>query len=198
MGGTGGQFLCHFIVSAKRNIKDRIVNLSEYGNAHFYNLSDIQSHGKLGIRSSDLDKINYILSTKPNIGAAAPYYIGSHILDIELINNTFEKSIRITYEPDDIDQINVIIFGKNHKRPNKVLSNAMNLRLLKEHIEQFSKKEKMTNILFVSWKELFSENIDDLIQKISTFTEIDSDNFSKESIIYWREKTQYCIDTFNV
>ena len=33
IGGTGGNFLCHFIVSAKRNIKN-IIELSEHGNAH--------------------------------------------------------------------------------------------------------------------------------------------------------------------
>jgi hypothetical protein len=54
----------------------------------------------------------------------------------------------------------------------------------------------MPNVLFVSWKELLNGNINDLISKISMFTNINKDKFSTESLIYWRDKTQYCIDKF--
>jgi len=195
MGGTGGQFLCHFIVSAKRNIKDVLVNLSEYGNAHRNNLSDISSSGKFGILSSDVDKINYMLLKKPNFDAAPPYYTAAHLVNMDLVNTNFKKSIRIIYDSDDIGQLVTVFFGKcEGKRSfDKYL-----LKLFTSHLDQFSNKEDMPNVLFISWKELFNGNIDTLIQNISTFTNINSDNFSKESINYWRTKTQYCIDTFSV
>jgi hypothetical protein len=45
---------------------------------------------------------------------------------------------------------------------------------------------------------LLNGNINDLISKISMFTNINKDKFSTESLIYWRDKTQYCIDTFSI
>jgi hypothetical protein len=54
----------------------------------------------------------------------------------------------------------------------------------------------MPNVLFISWKELFKLDMDELIAKISKFTSINAENFSKDSIVHWREKTQYCLDTF--
>ena len=120
MGGTGGMFLSYFIVSAKRNTKDEIVNLSEYGNAHNQNYVDIPPEG-FGINIPDIDKINYIFSRKPNIDAILPYYTGWHIVDIDLINNTFKKSIRITYDLDDIEQINTVMYGKSTRIQIKLL-----------------------------------------------------------------------------
>jgi len=201
MAGTGGNFLCHFIISAKRNIKT-VIKLSEHGNAHQHNLRDISGH-PAGIPDPDIEKINFILSGLLRDTAEKPYYTPSHITDINLINDNFKRSIRITYDLDDISEIATVFYGKfvvdtydpiKHnfmkQTPRTIKHGAISWK------SKFTKIENMPNVLFISWKELFKGNVEELISKISIFTEIDTNNFSRESLIHWRNKTQYCIDKF--
>ena len=200
MGGTGGNFLCHFIVSAKRNVQD-IIELSKYGNAHDHGLKDIDGP-PYGIAMPDHIKIDYILNNLNLTKVEKPYYTSAHLVDIDLINSTFKKSIRITYDLDDISDISAAFYGKSRidvRKTKLSIKHPANLEvtlLQSKFNEKFKKIENMPNVLFVSWKELFKENIDDLITKLSTFTSISYVNFSVESLIQWRTKTQYCLDTF--
>ena len=200
MGGTGGNFLCHFIVSAKRNVQD-IIELSKYGNAHDHGLKDIDGP-PYGVTMPDHVKINYILNNANLVKVEKPYYTSAHLVDIDLINSTFKKSIRITYDLDDISDISAAFYGKSRidvRKTKLSIKHPANLEvtlLQSKFNEKFKKNENMPNVLFVSWKELFKENIDDLITKLSTFTSISYVNFSVESLIQWRTKTQYCLDTF--
>ena len=195
IGGTGGNFLCHFIVSAKRNNKD-IIKLSEHGNAHLFSAKDIIGPVQ-GLLTPDLDKIKYIFSQLPLSGLEKPYYTAAHLANISTINSYFVRSIRITYDIDDILNIAKVFYGKfiidgeRHKKSIKNIS--------AEHyhwLEEFSFKENMTNVLFISWKELLYGNVIDLISKISIFTNIDKDRFLAESLTHWRNKTQMCIEKF--
>ena len=200
MSGTGGNFLCHFIVSAKRNIQD-IIELSKYGNSHDHGSKDIAGP-PYGITMPDHVKIDFILNNEKSVKVEKPYYTNAHIVDVELINSAFKKSIRITYDPDDISDISAAYYGKfrvDVRKTKLSINHPANLEvtlLQSKFNEKFKKNENMPNVLFVSWKELFKENIDDLITKLSIFTDINAENFSKESLIHWRNKTQYCIDTF--
>ena len=199
MGGTGGNFLCHFIVSAKRNIKN-VISLSEHGNAHEFSLKDLDTFSK-GINWSDKDKIDFLLSQAPDATIKKPYYVSCHIKDINLINNIFKNSIRIVYDPDDLEEITSVFYGKwavdDVQKTRPIYSKEFYLRDIRKHQSKFNKVEEMNNILFISWKEYFKGNIDDFIKKLSTFTNIDVKNFSKESLIHWRSKTQDCIDKFS-
>ena len=195
LGGTGGNFLCHFIASAKRNIKD-IVKLSEHGNVHTFCIKDINCPVQ-GLSTPDLVKIEYIFSQLPYIGSVKPYYTSAHLIDINTINSYFSRSVRIIYEIDDITDIATVFYGKFIVDEGKTKKSIKNISAEPYRwINKFSFKENMPNVLFVSWKELLNGNIKDLIDKISIFTNIDKDKFSTESIIQWRNKTQYCIDTF--
>ena len=194
MGGTGGNFLCHFIVSAKRNIQT-IIELSEHGNAHENSIKDIPG-STLGVRQGNKTKsyeksLNHLISQKP-------YYTTGHITDLSMINAYFKKSIRITYEYNDMKEIATIFYGKFYHDCGKPFEpKILYKNRLVMILSEFTKLENMPNILFISWKELFKGNIEELITKISTFTDINPDNFSRESLIHWRTKTQYCIDTFS-
>ena len=195
IGGTGGNFLCHFIASAKRNSKD-IVKLSEHGNVHTFCIKDINCPVQ-GLSTPDLVKIEYIFSQLPYTGSIKPYYTSAHLIDINTINYYFSRSIRITYEVDDIPDIATVFYGKFIVDEGKTKKSIKNILAEPyQWINKFSFKENMPNILFVSWKELLNGNINDLISKISMFTNINKDKFSTESLIYWRNKTQYCIDKF--
>lgn len=196
MGGTGGNFLCHFIVSAKRNIHD-IIELSTHGNSHDNSLKDILVLGR-GIPSPDDEKLSYVFSQQP-INFEKPWYTALHILSIDTINDNFKRSIRITYDLDDINDVTLAFYGKWYVDGGKLIRKYC-LTSIKYTFVYYSSKfvkiKNMPNVLFISWKELFKGNIDDLITKLSIFTDIDAENFSKESLIHWRNKTQYCIDTF--
>ena len=197
IGGTGGNFLCHFIASAKRNIKD-IVKLSEHGNVHTFCIKDINCPVQ-GLSTPDLVKIEYIFSQLPYIGSVKPYYTSAHLIDINTINSYFSRSVRIIYEIDDVTDIATVFYGKFIVDEGKTKKSIKNISAEPYRwINKFSFKENMPNVLFVSWKELLNGNINDLIDKISIFTNIDKDKFSTESLIYWRDKTQYCIDTFSI
>jgi hypothetical protein len=200
MGGTGGVFLCHLIVSAKRNIQD-IIELSEHGNAHTNCLTDIVGPMH-GVRKPDIIKINYLIDQVQQVkNIEKPYYTFAHLTDLNLINLYFKKSIRITYEHDDINEIVNVFYGKYYydwikKVESKELYKNLYKNGLNFYLNKFTEVENVPNILFISWKEYLRGNIDDLIYKLSTFTDIHVGNFSKESLIHWRNKTQYCIDTF--
>jgi len=198
IGGTGGNFLCHFIVSAKRNIKN-IIELSEHGNAHKNCLKDV-SGLNFGVSYPDHKKIDSILSSTLIYDMAKkPYYTSSHIDDINLININFKRSIRIIYELDDVQEISTVFYGKFYidesNTPFKSHNKFNKLNLIRWQ-SKFNYIENMPNVLFISWKELFKGNIKELITKLSIFTEIDINNFSRESLMHWRDKTQYCIDKF--
>jgi hypothetical protein len=221
MGGTGGNFLCHFIVSAKRNVKT-VIKFSEHGNAHQGNLKDI-SGPPVGPKVSDQYKINFILSQLDEINQKGipgmpvvkkPYYTSSHITDLNLINSHFKKSIRIIYDNDDHAELSSVFYGKwfvdqrNQWEIDGEVNRLKQITIVPDQKKGFEvtyikfsplfcNRENMPNVLFISWKELFKGNIEELITKISTFTDINPDNFSRESLIHWRTKTQYCIDTFS-
>jgi hypothetical protein len=209
MGGTGGRFLCHFIVSAKQKNKE-ILKLSTHGNAHEYGLRDI-SPTPYKVTVADIDKINFILNQTPIDGSIKPYYTASHMWDLKLATSYFKKIIKITYKLENTVELSKIMFGKWHvdtTTKNQYLSSIQSKlttpllkpkfleNQLKLYVNKF-KEEDISNVLFISWEELFKGNINDLLTKLSTFTNIDINNFSKESILHWRIRTQYCIDTFN-
>ena len=109
MGGTGGNFLCHFIVSAKINVNHKI-SFSDHGNVHIFGMRDLETL-PTGIFDNDQEKLDYLFLHLPQEQPAfghqliKPYNVALHLLDIDLINSNFKKSIRITYESDDINDI---------------------------------------------------------------------------------------------
>jgi len=197
MGGTGGYFLCHLIVSAKRNIKN-VLNLSEHGNSH-KGMKDLESYAK-GLDWPDQDKIDQLLSQLSNSYIEKPGYVPCHMKDINLINNTFKKSIRIVYDLDDVEEIANAYYGKwvidCATPPSFKYTKESHAIAVRKHHIYFSKIPNTESLLVISWKELFKGNIEELIAKISMFTHINIEHFSKEILIHWRNKTQYCIDKF--
>jgi hypothetical protein len=204
VGGTGGNFLCHFIVSAKRNIHD-IIELSTHGNSHENSLKDILVLNR-GLADPDDEKLSYVFSQQPN-SFEKPWHTAFHIQSLNTINNNFKRSIRVTYDLDDVNDIALCFYGKwfidtiNRDTTIKMrVSDSVYLFFTKKSLTEMNKFfceiENMPNILFVSWKELFKGNIEELIAKISMFTHINIEHFSKEILIHWRNKTQYCIDKF--
>lgn len=199
MNGTGGNFLCHFIVSAKRNIKD-IISLSKHGNAHIHGLKDIP-HPTWGIRIPDIDKINHINESLKNIqDIQKPYYTSAHISDIDLVNSYFKRHIKITYEMNDINEVVPASLGKFHidtenKNEEDLYKYLADIKWITMRYNKFFKNTDKENVLCVSWKELYHSDPAIIIDKLNLFTDIPKENFSIEQLLIWRDTTKKCIET---
>lgn len=199
INGSGGNFLCHFIVSAKRNNKN-IIELSKHGNTHEFGLKDIPSPS-FGILTADNLKINHILTQTPNILANTPYYTSAHIADPKLIHDNFKKSIRIVYDLDDVDELTLIHLGKYSVDCENINLESVHTQLpfikfrIKKYNEFFKNNENYDSMLLVSWKEIYHSDPQILIDKLHKFTNIPKNNFSLEQMLIWRNATQMCIET---
>ena len=199
MNGTGGNFLCHFIVSAKRNIKD-IIQLSKHGNAHEHGLKDIP-HPTWGIRIPDIDKINHIKEYVKNIeNNLKPYYTSAHISDIDLVNSYFKKHIKITYDMNDVNELVPASLGKFHvdtqnKNKEDLPKYLADITWITMKYNKFFKNSDKENTLCISWKELYHLDPAIIIDKLNLFTNIPKENFSIEQLLIWRDATKKCIET---
>jgi len=199
MSGTGGNFLCHLIVSAKRNSKE-LLKLSEYGNAHG-GLKDIHSPF-LGPDAPDMEKVNHILSKTNTTTTSKPYYTALHINDTQLLGMYFKRFIRITYELDDVDELAKVFLGKHgidcfNIKPTptqlKFYFNKDKTTILKM-FNYFNYSKKFPNSLFISWKKLYHGDPSFLIHTLHRFTEIPIENFDIDSLLHWRDVTKNGID----
>jgi hypothetical protein len=194
--GTGGHFLCHLLVDAKKIYpEDDIKNiLTDLGQAHLafidFKLRDLHLY------ETDEEKIKFILNSLPKHNLP-PFFFAYHLFDINLVNAYFKKSIRITYDLDDVEDISAIFYNKFFNTPENTFNNGetfQDLMLGTRNSQEFWTKEiDMPNVLFISWKELFEGDIESLISKLSNFTNINNADFSRTSITYWRELTNKCL-----
>jgi len=192
--GTGGNFLCSFIVAAKNNNQLPFV-LSYHGNMHENSLKDIPTE-PTSIENLDQLKIDLIIQGKI-IAKLSPYYTASHVSDLELLQHYFERSIRITYENDDILEISSAYIGKfwldqkSYKKDINVL-HKMSINTLNKYQPNFY-KQPIDNVLFISWGTLLHGDSSVLIEKLSNFTQIPIENFNIDNLNHWRERTTLCI-----
>ena len=203
MGGSGGNFLCHFIISAKRKDKTLPI-LSEHGNVHNdHNYKDLNGPA-LGPKDPDSEKLKFLLSQEISDKVKPPpYYTVVHFTETKLLATNFKKAIKIIFDKDDIDTIAINFITKYQVDtlgepydPIRLRSMRMFTRMSIDKWHNYFLKEDYPNILFISWKELFLGNINDLITKISEYTGIESEYFLKDSLIMWRIKTQQGLDNF--
>jgi hypothetical protein len=199
MSGTGGNFLCHLIVSAKRN--NRQINLSNYGNVHEFGLKDIVAPS-FGMPGNDILKINIILKRKRCFGHSKPYYTVGHISDIEVLSSYFEKFIRITYELGDASEIATVLLGKQGVDADNVKTSKLHLEfysirfvsILRRYQQFFTQRDNYSSSLFISWKEIYHLDPMILINKLHNFTNIPIENFSIDMVNTWRIATKNGID----
>jgi hypothetical protein len=132
-----------------------------------------------------------------------PYYTVVHFTETKLLATNFKKAVRIIFDKDDIDDIAINFVTKYQVdtlgEPYDI-TRLDSLRTFKKKSivkwHNYFLKEDYPNVLFISWKELFLGNIDELINKISEYTGIESEYFLKDSLIMWRIKTQQGLDNF--
>jgi hypothetical protein len=203
MSGTGGNFLCHFILSAKNNNKNNIT-FSKYGNAH-HGLKDGQVPGN--VHDSDIDKIKNILDVCKNKinfyknKVDKPFYVISHIRDIKLLSMYFKRFIRITYELDDVDELAKVFLAKAIVEPSDSVTKTFMIpqlvNILNEQSEYFKHVDGYEYSIFVSWKNLYHDDPSILVEKLHNFTNIPKENFSVNLVSQWRIATNHGINYIN-
>ena len=194
IGGTGGHFLSYFLSKARDNDFEK-VTLSENGNAH-HNKMDI------GIPYTFVDpdklKFEYIVNYNIPPSIKKPYFCHGHIKDVEQCISKF-KTIRITYDSDDILDLsythltknNIDMFNMDRSLWDEQIVNRK--FFLHGNIRYFKNKSEQ-NLLPIRWKELYYGDTKILMKKLSDFTDIPVSNFNISNLYQWREKTRLGID----
>lgn len=202
MGGTGGNFLGYFLTSAKLKITDGIV-FSKYGNAHD-SIKEIDQPplGNTIQGTMDDTMLDLILNIKPKSNKSRPpYFCPCHIKRMNRVKDLFEKSIQITYEKEDIDELVLIFMGKwwiDSRNRSKLSASSISVTSMfnldyNVHLLNYPPIID-TSVLIITWQELFNGNTTSLIQKLSQFTNIPEENFLVDKLFEWRRLTRLCID----
>jgi hypothetical protein len=203
MGGTGGHFLSAFIRAARAYDEPSLsfFNLSNNGNAHKTRI-DLGSTGgvtvPVDVQIADILKKNL---TDP------PCYPPMHLIDTDAVMQVFEKAIKITYNGFDIYEIANIFFIKwgidegNFKITN-IDEYREKLRMVfmitfRNHRyfrPNYNYKDRLLNI---SWKDVYEQDADNLILKLSNFLDIPGYKFPKKELEEWRSRTKKGVDLVN-
>jgi hypothetical protein len=129
-----------------------------------------------------------------------PYYTLGHIVDSQLITKNFKKSIRITYDKDDIDLLTNIFIGKYVSDSKNLVRNKLSIFIPATKFQLVKNStnfvyEHHDNVLYVSWKNIYHDNPSILIDKLHKFTDIPMANFSVDQLLQWREVTRLGANT---
>lgn len=198
LGGTGARFLTYFLTCAKLN-KFEEPKLSEHGSAHFGLFKELGTT-PWGIEErTSAEHIEWIES-KSIENYDEPLFVTAHILDLDLALEHFDKVIRLTYDEDDMDEINHVFLGKFglddfkiKKTPNEFLIFRMPT-YIRLHPNFTRRPELEPRVLFVSWKEMYHYDLDVIITKLHHFTEIPKNNFNADAFNHWRNVTRLGVE----
>lgn len=187
-GGTGGHFLAALLRNARLNNKGIQFELSEYGNCHSVKV-DIGSFGGFDYPlEKKIDKLRQC-----DIKSNTVYYWPLHSNRFANVIEKFNRSIKITYTESDIPEIAAIFYikwGIEGGHTNVQYLPGRFEPMLRDSIRCFSPEETYGDrVLNVSWHEIFRSNVDDIVNTLSAFTGMASENFDKEFIIEWRRRT---------
>lgn len=208
MSGTGGNFLSNFLQSAKFNVK-KIYEFNKSGNAHAIKRErEIRNHNHSPEDSLET-KIKYI-KYENDFGdffvqnKIPPFFTTIHGNEILELQKYFKKIIHIYYHEDDYSKIAFIFISKwnadnKNESPSeyktKVLNHVKNLKLY----NHFYKEKNDKNVCCISWKDMFVNDPNILIEKLSKFTYIPENNFYIDNLLLWRDKTKHGVyDVFKV
>ena len=192
-GGTGGNFLAWFLNLANEN-NHMLMNLSSNGNAHSNPYAYLSNRNRIYINDSlKIEDLKRLHPFPEKI-----WHVGVHIKDIDFLSETFEKNIRITYEENDIPDIASVVIGKVYKDHRGLDDTYINVyrKTEEQHLISlcsYFSDTKLSNVCYVTWKNLLYDPTETLKQKLGIFLNIPMQNFSEENLQNWRKKTLECI-----
>ena len=206
--GSGGHFLCKFIMSAKFKSTNLISIDPIFGHAH----NKLKDAGMLDIILNRLftdpmlmiNKLKNELDNRSDISSTLPppYYQPCHISDINLLKQYFVKVIKISYLEKDITDIAKIKIIKNNKFSTDFENLAVSIYneslLLNIHRLNFISTDTDDNILTISWDILLYNDPNILVEKLSKFTGYPVEDFSIPDLLFWRKLTEDVLNLVNI
>jgi hypothetical protein len=196
--GAGGSFLRNLFVAAKYNISEEF-ELSIHGNSHIRVIPEID-HTFLFDKNIDYD---FLISLAKEENKISPFFLITHSLDFSKNLRFFKRIISISYDDDDIPIIRKLCETKwltDEKKfkdtvyletYDKVVT-ISEWRVLYENILSNQKsiwtRSKFTNrAIILEFKDLWSKPSRILFKKLSDFTGIPQENFSRKNLLKWRK-----------
>jgi len=209
MGGTGGQFLSSLIYAAAHK-KDNTFVFSENGNSH--DSKKYLGSPPLGIGKDLTGKtnLNFLREFAKTIPEDTIVYPHGHYANPDVLMEYFHKQIKTCFEVNQLSEI-IGVFMLKHPEQSLKFKNVKGKELHDLYnIDKIVKWRYVVGNYFtrlcrpcpdleprmlnVSWNELVYLDPEILISKISDFTKIPSEDFSRDAIANWRELTQQTID----
>lgn len=198
-GGCGGMFLCNWLTSAKLNATTEYT-VSRYGSMH-QGVRDLE----IGTHRHDVlapltDKLEYIKNLEfVAPGPKAPPYFTTihHNGNASELLEHFEKVIHIHYSREDIREIGLIFLCKNYLESNNIddavtIAEELLLRGNRHYytlLKVYSEVES-DHICNVSWSDMYHNDPEILLNKVSMFTNIPKENFTISNLLLWRQATR--------
>ena len=189
MVGTGGVFLASLLTAAKNNEKISM-RLSPHGNCHnrshdFFSI--VHPSAGLGPNSPDHLKVSALHSIHAAVGDA-PYFVHSHIKDLDLALKNFPKVITICYHPEDLDILGTLIvhkFGIDvYGRFDLETVQSRWSEFLIDAMAQFN--QEAPGNFKVQFKDLLFSDTHILLSRLSEITGFPTENFDVDFINEWR------------
>jgi hypothetical protein len=198
-GGTGGHFLS-YLISAASSCEIPVITFSPNGNAHAF-VAPVSVDGQ-GMNTDPMTIINGLLLSLLSVPKTKvePFYCPVHICDLDSALHHFNKVIHITYTTSDIITLSKIFVAKWFIDGAGDTSNILRTfnahrHLLTSNLLNFKLGDDLSpSLLQISWDTLYQGDPALLIYKLSKFTGIDENRFSKDSLQEWRNLTRKCIN----
>lgn len=191
--GSGGRFLNYILTSTKQTTS---IDTSNIDLGHMYKLAVAFGNMKLQSQSmlvSEQDQLNDLINYAIDCNSDTIEYSGCNVLDTSMLLDNFDKVIQIAYEESDIPDISFAFVSEDIPDDITLVvgataNNNMN------YINMFETNIDNTSLLRVTWKELYKDDVDNLITKLSNFLSISTDKFKVNEILEWRKQIYDKID----
>lgn len=185
--GSGGRFL-NYILNSTRSTTTIDTNIDL---EHMFKL--VVAFGNMKLQSQSMlvpvqeqlnDLLNYAIDSNSDITE----YCGCHVLDVPILLNNFEKVIQITYEESDILDISFSFIAENIPDDLRMIVSATVNNNMK-YISSFKTEGDNPSLLRISWKELYKEDITNIVEKLNNFLNLSTDTIKVDELLEWRNET---------
>ena len=130
-----------------------------------------------------------------------PYYQPCHVYDIPLLNQHFEKVIKISYSAKHIFDIAKIKIIKNtgyNTDFKKLIASATSSTISLKMHQKYFLDNGIENNLTIDWGMLLHDNPEILVEKLSNFTGYPKEDFNISELLNWRKITENVLNLVNI
>jgi len=185
--GSGGRFL-NYILNSTRSTTTIDTNIDL---AHMFKL--VVAFGNMKLQSQSMlvpvqEQLNDLLNYAIDSNVDVIEYCSCHVLDVPILLNNFEKVIQITYEESDILDISFSFIAENIPDDLRMIVSATVNNNMK-YISSFKTEGDNPSLLRISWKELYKEDITNIVEKLNNFLNLSTDTIKVDELLEWRNET---------